>query len=70
MQSIDVLGKENFANTKMIMEIKEYQDGWHRAVLNHILMTDEKQMDRPGQEDGRAQRFPVAFHQPAASRRG
>jgi methyl-accepting chemotaxis protein len=42
---IEVLGNENFKNTKLIMEIKEFQDGWHRAVLNHILMTDPKQMD-------------------------
>ena len=42
---IEVLGNENFKNTKLIMEIKEFQDGWHRAVLNHILMTDDKQMD-------------------------
>jgi methyl-accepting chemotaxis protein len=42
---IEVLGNENFKNTKLIMEIKEFQDGWHRAVLNHILMEDDKQMD-------------------------
>ncbi len=42
---IDILGRENFVNVKMIRQIKEFQDGWHRAVLNHILFVDQKQMD-------------------------
>jgi hypothetical protein len=43
--SIDVLGRENFRNVKMVLQIKELQNNWHRAVLNNILFVDQKQMD-------------------------
>jgi methyl-accepting chemotaxis protein len=43
--SIDILGNENFKHTKMIAEITEFENSWHRAVLNHVLMVDQKQMD-------------------------
>jgi methyl-accepting chemotaxis protein len=42
--SIDVLGNENFKNTKLIAEITEFENAWHRSVLNHVLFEDEKQM--------------------------
>jgi methyl-accepting chemotaxis protein len=48
--SIDVLGNENFRNTKMIAEITEFENGWHRAVLNHVLFEDAKQMEEQGQK--------------------
>src|SRR6185295_10681791 len=43
--NIEELGDRSFANTQLIMEIKEYEDSWHRAVLNHVLFVDQKQMD-------------------------
>ena len=39
------LGDRNFANVQSIMAVKEFEDGWHRAVLNHILFTEAKDMD-------------------------
>ncbi|MEO7425122.1 MAG: methyl-accepting chemotaxis protein [Fibrobacteria bacterium] len=48
--SIDVLGNENFRNTKMIAEITEFENGWHRAVLNHVLFEDAKQMEEQRQK--------------------
>jgi methyl-accepting chemotaxis protein len=42
---IEVLGSHNLVDLRTVTEIKEFEDGWHRAVLNHILFEETKQME-------------------------
>ncbi|MBW8888821.1 MAG: MCP four helix bundle domain-containing protein [Fibrobacteres bacterium] len=41
---IDTLGSRNLVDLRAVMEIKEFEDGWHRALLNNVLFQDPKQM--------------------------
>src|SRR4051794_12120163 len=44
-ERIEALGSRNLVDLRTVTEIKEFEDGWHRAVLNHILFEESKQME-------------------------
>jgi methyl-accepting chemotaxis protein len=42
---IQAIGEKDFAQARMVQEIKEIENNWQRAVIEHILFVKQEQMD-------------------------